>query len=177
MKNRHKKIVDFFIMSVFWGFSQKKPSQGKMSVFPGISRKKPAQSLCRFFGGFSGKNRHKSTNHWHIHKRALRYKNYRDIYSRAVRERSEQALQMSDPGQGWKPCSIQASSLAGSNRRFAETPYGMGARSRAEPLPALAGTSSVGPSADRREAGPKEDAVRQTMLKKERRKNDSRGSV
>ena len=45
----------------------------------------------------------------------FRLKNYRDIYSRAVRERSEQALQMSDPGQGWKPCSIQASSLAGSN--------------------------------------------------------------
>ena len=37
-------------------------------------------------------------------------------------------------------------------------------------MPALAGTSSVGPSADRREAGPKEDAVRQTMLKKRKAK-------
>ena len=34
-----------------------------------------------------------------------------------------------------------------SNRRFAETPYGMGARSRAEPLPQLCGKSSVAPSA------------------------------
>ena len=69
-----------------------------MSVFRVFFLKKPSQN-------------HKQ----HIHNRALRYKNYRDIYSRAVRERSEQALQMSDPGQGWKPCSIQASSLAGSN--------------------------------------------------------------
>ena len=78
--------------------------------------KKSTRKLGLLFPGFYGK---KSTYKYDFEEyfflSIIRFKNYRDIYSKAVRERSEQALQMSDPGQGWKPCSIQASSLAGSN--------------------------------------------------------------